>query len=234
MGAHVLREAELLENVEVLLVDLVESLLAGRLPRIADLGGLLVVGGSLLDAGLLELLNDVVVLPANVLAHVAHDGVGALALVAAEALSLGDHNAGTGAGHVRRDTLVRNEGAESLLAALGVAGEHGADGADEDIAGGAVVEGAELRVGELSLAEEVQVLDLVTDLSASNRQLLAADDGDLLAQKQLLGNDGGSATEDVVLQINRDDVGAVLLGALAQTAVYDLAASNDHSDWYTL
>ena len=222
--------AELLEDLDVVGGNLGDGLLAGGLPGSAGLGVLLVGLLALGDTGGLGLLDGIRVLPADVLAEVAEDGVGALTLVAVVALGLGDHDAVALVDNVDGDTLVGDEGAESLLAALGVAGEHGADGAEEDLGGGAVVEGTELGVGELALAEELEVLDLVADLGAGHGDLLATDDGDLLAEEELLGDNGGGATENVILEVDNGDVVAVSLDTLAGAVSGDLAGGGHNCE----
>ena len=51
---------------------------------------------------------------------------------------------------------------------------------------------------------EVGVLDLVADEGARNANLIATNDDDLLAGKELLGNDRGKATKKVVAAVDNN------------------------------
>ena len=61
-------------------------------------------------------------------------------------------------------------------------------------------------VGVVAELAEVGVLDLVADKGARNADLIATDDDDLLAGKELLGNDRGKATKKVVASVNNDSL----------------------------
>jgi hypothetical protein len=213
-----LQSTELLEDGNVVLVHLLGSFRASLLPGGTDLLDALLEAGSLLLAGSFEVLDDVAVLPADLGEHVAENGLGALGAEAAGSLRLGDDDAGALVGDVGGDTLVGVEAAESSVAALGSEGEHTADDAAEDGRGAAEVEGTLLGVGQVALAEEVSVLNLVADFLTGDVELVGADDGDSLAEEELLGNDGSSATHDVVLEVDDCDVRAVSLRLLALVA----------------
>lgn len=61
-------------------------------------------------------------------------------------------------------------------------------------------------VGVVAELAEVGVLDLVADKGARNADLIATDDDDLLAGKELLGNDRGKATKKVVASVDNDSL----------------------------
>ena len=83
-----------------------------------------------------------------------------------------------------------------------------ADGAPQDLGGGAEVDGPVGRLGVHPLAEEAEVLHLLADEAAGHADLLAADHHDLLAVEQLLGDNRGEAAEHVVACVNHDALGA--------------------------
>ena len=83
-----------------------------------------------------------------------------------------------------------------------------ADGAPQDLGGGAEVDGPVGRLGVHPLAEEAEVLHLLADEAAGHADLLAADHHDLLAVEQLLGDDRGEAAEHVVARVHHDALGA--------------------------
>ena len=120
------------------------------------------------------------------------------------------------------------------MTALGAEGEHTADDTAEDVGGRALVEGTLLGVGEMALSQEVGVLDLVADFLTGDVDFVGADDGDLSAEEELLGNDGGGATKDVVLEVDDGDVGAVSLSLLAEATVNVLTrrSSTDVADHF--
>jgi len=66
------------------------------------------------------------------------------------------------------------------------------------------VEGTTAVVGLRALAEESVVLELVADQAAGDENILGADHHDLLALEELLGHNGGQATEKVTLAVNDD------------------------------
>mmetsp|Transcript_12942 Transcript_12942/g.32813 ORF Transcript_12942/g.32813 Transcript_12942/m.32813 type:complete len:200 (+) Transcript_12942:886-1485(+) len=105
-----------------------------------------------------------------------------------------------------RDALEDGEAAEGLSAAGGLVGDHAADGAPEDAGGGAEVDGALFGVGVHALAEEGEELALVAEEGAGDVDFFGAHDGDGLAVEELLGDDGGKATEEVASAVD-DDVG---------------------------
>lgn len=219
-----LDSTELLEDGDVVLVHLLDGLSAGLLPGGADLLGALLEAGSLLLTGGFEVVDDLTVLPAHLGEHLAEDGLGALGTEALGGLGLGDDHAGTLVGDVDGDTFIGVEAAEGGVTALGAEGKHTTDDAAEDGGGAAEMEGTLLGVGEMALSQEVGILNLVADFLAGDVDFVGADNGDLLAEEELLGNDGGGATHNVVLKVDDGDVGAVSLGLLALLAINSLAS----------
>ena len=61
-------------------------------------------------------------------------------------------------------------------------------------------------IGVVAELAEIGVLDLVADKGARNADLIATDDDDLLAGKELLGNDRGKATKKVVAAVDNDSL----------------------------
>ena len=68
------------------------------------------------------------------------------------------------------------------------------------------MEWATAGVGVVAELAEVGVLDLVADKGARNADLIATNDDDLLAGKELLGNDRGKATKEVVAAVDNDSL----------------------------
>ena len=60
------------------------------------------------------------------------------------------------------------------------------------------MDGAMRRLGVHTLAEEPQVLHFLANEAAGEADFLAADDDDSLAVQELLGQNGGQASEHVV------------------------------------
>ena len=232
----ILESTELLEDGNVVLVHLLDGVRAGLLPGGTDLFGALVEAGSLFLTGSFELLDDGLVLPAHLGEHITEDGAAAFGLEALTGEGLRDDHAGTLVGDVHGDTFVGDEAAEGGVTALGAEGEHTADDTAEDVGGRALVEGTLLGVGEMALSQEVGVLDLVADFLTGDVDFVGADDGDLSAEEELLGNDGGGATKDVVLEVDDGDVGAVSLSLLAEATVNVLTrrSSTDVADHFLI
>jgi len=231
---RILESTELLEDGNVVLVHLLDGISASLLPGGTDLFGTLVEASSLFLTGSFELLDDGLVLPAHLGEHVTEDGAAAFGLEALAGEGLRDDHAGTLVGDVHGDTFVGDEAAEGGVTALGAEGEHTADDTAEDVGGGALVEGTLLGVGEMALSQEVGVLDLVADFLTGDVDFVGADNGDLSAEEELLGNDGGGATKNVVLEVDDGDVGAVSLSLLAEATVNVLTrrGSTDVADHF--
>ena len=87
---------------------------------------------------------------------------------------------------------------------LGLVGDHASHCAPEDLAGGAEVEGAAGRVDIATLAQEVEVLQLVAVEVAADVDALGANDDNLLTVENGLGHDGGQAAQQVASAVNDD------------------------------
>ena len=68
------------------------------------------------------------------------------------------------------------------------------------------MEWATAGVGVVAELAEVGVLDLVADKGSRDADLIATNDDDLLAGKELLGNDRGEATKKVVAAVDNDSL----------------------------
>jgi len=64
------------------------------------------------------------------------------------------------------------------------------------------MEGSTAVVGLNTLAQEGHVLELVADEGARDLDLLSADHNNLLALEELLGHNGGQASEQMALAVN--------------------------------
>jgi hypothetical protein len=165
----------------------------------------LVVGGALGLSSLLQAGNDVLVLPADLVAETADGAVLAAGLQAENTEGLGDD-------HLLllvvggRDTLEDLEALKSGGTTGGLVGDHATDSLVEDSGGGAEVEGTPAG-GVVSghLAQVGVVLELRAEELARDVQSLAADDDDLLTIEELLGNDGGETAKEVALAIDDDN-----------------------------
>jgi len=178
---------------------------------VGDLLGLVVLGGSHLALNL-QLLDGGLVLPPDLVGETANGAVVAAGGESEDTEGLGaDHS--LGALQVLGDTLVALQSVEGVLGTVGVVtvvlGHHTTDGAEEHVRRGTVVEGTLLGVGEGSLAEGVQNLQLVAVVGAGDGGSLASDEGDLLAVLKLLGDNGADTTQKVSLHV--DDGGVSLL-----------------------
>jgi len=83
-------------------------------------------------------------------------------------------------------------------------GIHTSDSLVEDPGGGTEVEGTTGRVHVAPLAQVGQELNLVPVEVSGEVQLLAADDGDLAALQQVLGNHRGQAAKQMAATINNN------------------------------
>lgn len=61
-------------------------------------------------------------------------------------------------------------------------------------------------VGVNALLQESEILELVTEQRASNVELLAAHDNNVLASEQLLGDLRGKTTKEMALGVNDYDL----------------------------
>jgi len=103
----------------------------------------------------------------------------------------------------RRNTLEELELGEGSGTTGGLVGSHATDRLEEDTRRCPVMEGTGLfRVHNVTLVEEIMVAELVPEERAADVDLLAPYDDNLLARKDLLGDNGGKATEEVALSID--------------------------------
>lgn len=194
--------AELLESLGGLVVDLGALLGLGKLAG-GDLLAL-VVGGALGLAALLESGNNILVLPADLGAETANGAELATGLESQDTKSLGnDHLLLLVIGG--RDTLEDLEALKGSGATGSLVGNHAADSLVEDAGRSAEVEGTTASgVVPGHLAQVRVVLELGAEELARDVEGLAADDNDLLAVEELLGDDAGEATKEVALAVDDD------------------------------
>lgn len=164
-------------------------------------GLLLVVCGTLGLAALLESLDDLEMLVADLVTETADRSVFATGLQAQDAEGSGNDDAlfvvvGRG------DTLENLKTVQRSLAAGGLVADHAADSLVEDAAGGAEVEGASGLVEAGGLAQVGVVFELVAEELARDVEVLATHNSDVLAVENFLGHDGSETTEEVVLAVN--------------------------------
>jgi len=164
----------------------------------------LVIGGALRLAPLLESRNNVLVLPTNFMAETAHSAVLASGLEPKNTEGLRNN-------HLlllvvrRRNALEDLEALKGGSAASGLMGDHATDSLVEDTGGSAEVEGtAAGGVVPGHLAKIGMVLELSAEELARDVQGLAADDDNLLAAKELLGDNAGQAAKQVALAIDHN------------------------------
>ena len=147
------------------LVDLGELALGGfRGLGLEGIAGLLllVVGIGLDLALVLELLEEVLVLPSDLVGEIAEDGVIADGVEADDAEGGGDDLAGNAVVRVG-DALEGREAGHGVLATCCLLMAHAADGTPDHASGALEMEWATARVGVVANLAEVRVLDLVTD-----------------------------------------------------------------------
>lgn len=176
----------------------VEELTAGSLLA-------LVVGAALDLSPLLESGNDVLVLPADLVAQTADGAVLATGAEAEDTEGLGNDDAlllVVGG----RNTLEDLEALQSGSTTGSLVGHHTADGLVEDAGGSAEVEGTTAGGVETShLAKVGVVLELRAEELAGDVKSLTSHDDDLLTVEQLLGDSAGKTTKKVSLAVNDDD-----------------------------
>ena len=165
----------------------------------------LVVSGTLGLSALLQAGNDVLVLPADLVAQTADGAVLATGLQAENTEGLGDD-------HLLllvvggRDTLEDLETLKGGGTTGSLVGDHATDSLVEDSGGGAEVEGATAG-GVVSghLAQVGVVLELRAEELARDVEGLAADNNNLLTIEKLLSDDGGETAKEVALAIDDDN-----------------------------
>jgi hypothetical protein len=148
--------------------------------------------------------NNVLVLPANLVAESTDGAVLAAGAESEDTQSLGNDNAlllVVGG----RNTLEDLESLQSSSTTGGLVGDHSADGLVEDAGGGTEVEGTTTSgVVTSHLAKVGVVLQLRTEELAGDVEGFTSHNDDLLAVKQLLSNSAGQATKKVSLAVNDD------------------------------
>lgn len=187
------------------------SLLLGAsvLLRVGQLSGsdllALVVSGALGLSSLLQSSNNVLVLPADLVAETANGAVLATGLESEDSESLGnDHLLLLVVG--RGNTLEDLKALQSGGTTGSLVGDHATDGLVEDSGGGTEVEGTSAG-GVVSghLSKVGVVLELRAEELARDVERLAADNNDLLTAKELLGDNGGKAAKEMALAIDDDN-----------------------------
>lgn len=184
------------------------ALAGGALLGIGQLAGgnllALVVSGALGLSSLLQAGNNILVLPANLVAQTADSAVLAAGLQTKNAEGLGND-------HLLllvvrgRDTLEDLETLKGGGTTGSLVGNHATDGLVEDSGGSTEVEGTTTgRVETGGLAEVGVVLELSAEELARDVESLSADNDDLLTLEELLGDNTGQTAEQVALAIDND------------------------------
>jgi len=101
-----------------------------------------------------------------------------------------------------RDTLEGLEPLHGLLALLGLVWHHSSHRAPEDLGGSAEVERASGGLDVATQPQELQVLELVPVEVSAHVDALAPHDHDLVADQNVLGDDGGQTAHQVAAAIN--------------------------------
>lgn len=163
--------------------------------------GALVVSGSASTALVLELVDDVGVLPANFGGETSQDGVGTVGAESESAQSM--RNDDTSLSIKRRGSSLENLQTRQGSSSLGsLVGQHTADNTPEDLGRSTEMEGTVTGVGVSTLAQEGEVLELVAVQGAGDVDTLAADSNDLLSRQKLLGDGGGQTTQQMTTAVN--------------------------------
>lgn len=177
--------------------------------RLSQLSGsdllALVVGGSLGLSSLFQTSNNILVLPANLMAETANGAVLAAGLEAEDSEGLGnDHLLLLVVG--RGDTLENLEALESGGTTRGLVGDHATDGLVEDSGGSTEVEGTSaggVVTGHLS--QVGVVLEFCTEELARDVERFTADNNDLLTAEELLSDNAGKSAKEMALAIDDDN-----------------------------
>lgn len=166
----------------------------------------LVVGRGLGLSSVLQSANNVLVLPANLVAQTANGAVLAAGLESENTESLGDD-------HLlllvvgRGNTLKDLEALESGGTTGSLVRDHATDGLVEDSGRSTEVERTSTGgVVSGDLSEVGVVLELRAEELARDVESLATDDNNLLAAKELLGDNGGESAKEMALAIDDDNL----------------------------
>lgn len=157
-----------------------------------------VVGGGLDLSLLLEVGDNVLVLPAKLVRHSSDSAVLSAGLESQNSKGLGnDHSLLL---VVRRgNTLEDLKSLQSSLASGSLVGDHTSNGLVEDSRGGSEMEGTVGSVESSSLSQVSGVLKLGSEKLLRDVQGLTSHNDNVLAVEDLLGNGGCQSTEKVSL-----------------------------------
>jgi hypothetical protein len=176
----------------------VSNLGMGSLGLLGQSGLLGVVGGRLDLSLLLEVGDNVLVLPAKLVGDSANGAVLSAGLESQNSQGLGDHHSLLLV--VRgRDTLEDLESLQSSLTSGGLVGDHTSNGLVEDSRGGSEMERTVSSVESGGLSQVSGVLELGSEKLLGDVKSLASHNDNVLAVEDLLGNGGGESTEEVSL-----------------------------------
>lgn len=157
-----------------------------------------VVGGRLDLSLLLQVGDNVLVLPAKLVGDSANGAVLSAGLESQNSQGLGDDHSLLLV--VRGgDTLKHLESLQSSLTSGSLVGDHTSNGLVEDSRGGSEMEGSVGSVESSSLSQVGGVLELGSEKLLGDVKSLASHDDNVLAVEDLLGNGGGESTEEVSL-----------------------------------
>jgi len=165
-----------------------------------------VVESGRLDLALsLQSLDQLVVRPAHLGRELAQDAELAARSQTDNAHGIGDDLAldlieGVG------DTLEDLEALQSGGTTSGLVGDHATNDTPQDTRGSTEVDHAAVGVGVHATAEESLELELVAEQRARDVDLLSANQNDLLAVQELLGDIRSQAAHHVALAIDNDDL----------------------------
>mmetsp|Transcript_36410 Transcript_36410/g.73412 ORF Transcript_36410/g.73412 Transcript_36410/m.73412 type:complete len:215 (+) Transcript_36410:136-780(+) len=165
---------------------------------------LLLVEREALDLPLLlEALDQILVLPANLLRQVAELATAALGLQAEHLQAAREHHALLLVVGVR-DALEALQPVKRSSSTSGLVRDHAADATPEDLGRSAEVVHPPSGVGVHVLPLEVGVLELVPVQRTRDLDVLSADAYDVLTVQQLLGKSGSQAPEQVATAVHND------------------------------
>jgi hypothetical protein len=149
----------------------------------------------------LKALDQIVVFPAKKSGQIAKTSEFAVGFGAEDFEGFGDHDAFDFVVWVG-DTFENFEALQGRVATFGLVWDHAADGAEENFAGGAFMEGTTGGVGVHPFAHEGGHSDFVSENGTRNVDFFASDDDDRLADEQLFGNHRGKPAHQVGTSIN--------------------------------
>lgn len=186
-------EAELLE----LGADGLNAGVVGEL----GLGGDLLLLGLVVLLGLglslrLEVLDNSLALPADVAGELTKEAGASVGLDSENLEGLRDDHSLLGVIRVG-NALEDLESLESGLTAGGLVRDHAAEGSPEHARRRAVVLEVSSGVSVVGLAQELVVVELVSEQRARKNKLLASDDDNALSPEQLVCNLGGESADQV-------------------------------------